>query len=108
MKSYISLFKHCHKLLLNIRKLYVNKLQIDLEKWQCYELLNNKFYKWFADANADLDASLEEYNLDNFFPHDLKMAFLASTLEAYKYKYFADIIENEKDPVELVRKVFNK
>lgn len=108
LKSYISLFKHCHKLLCNIRKLYITRLGIDLEMWQSYELLNNRFNEWFNDSQDDLNRIWEKNNLSNSIFDDLKINIFKITLDAFKYKYFADIVEGEKDPVKLWEKVYNR
>lgn len=107
-QSYISLFKHCHLLLCKIKKLYLTRLRGELERWQSHELLPNKFNEWFNDSQDDLNRIWEENNLSNSIFDDLKISFLKITLDAFKYKYFADIVEDEKDPLKLWEKVYNR
>jgi hypothetical protein len=74
-KSCIDLFKHCHKILCKIKKAYVEKLDIEIQRYQSFELLNNKFYDWVSEAKKDFEKFWVENKMDNLEIKQDKISF---------------------------------
>lgn len=108
LASYILLFKRCHKILIEIKRSYNHGLLIDLERFQSYEVLNNKFWDWTNQAKEDFEKSWTEYNLNNNeMMEPFKLTFFIATLDAFKYKLFSEIAYDVSEG-KRYEEVFNK
>ncbi len=95
--SYIFLFKHCHKILCQIKRSYQLGFLTELQRYQCYELLNNRFNDWITQTKQDFEGFWQKGKHTTETLASFKIEFFIMTLEAYKYKMFADI---SKDVIE--------
>lgn len=90
--SYISLFKKCHRVLIDIKRAYNFGFLIYLERYQSYEILHNRFWDWTSQAKENFEEHWSKYNLDkNEMVKPLKLTFFIATLDAFKYKLFSEI-----------------
>jgi len=81
---------------------------IELERFECYELLHNKFYEWTSQAREDLEKSWNEYAFDESIFKPDKIAFFIITLDAFKHKFFSEISLSMIGDENAWRNVLNK
>jgi hypothetical protein len=91
LKSYISLFKKCHRILCEIKKSYHYGFLIELEKFQSYELLHNRFDDWVKQSMKNFEETWNKHDLDNLLLQSMKIFFFTQTMDAFRYKIFSEI-----------------
>jgi hypothetical protein len=111
LTGYISLFKYCHRILCEIKKSYYRGFLIELERYQCYELLHNRFTDWITQARENHEQTWSQHKLEESVFKSLKLTLFIATLDAYKHKLFSEIsyevATNSKMHYEIFKKKLN-
>ena len=85
--------------------------QIELERYQCYELLENRFNDWTKQAKEDFQKTWSQHNLENSILAPSKIDLFITSLDIFKYKIFSEIAfeatTDSKKWIEIFKKKMN-